>query len=77
VVAQSKGPFKLAVKNIMSTPLITRNKETLVDDAIVLMKSKNIAQIPVISDDDEVLGIVSVKSLVGNSIRDDINSISA
>jgi CBS domain-containing protein len=77
VVAQSKGPFKLAVKNIMSTPLITRNKETLVDDAIVLMKSKNIAQIPVISDDGEVLGNVSVKSLVGNSIRDDINSISA
>ena len=29
VVAQSKGPFKLAVKDIMSTSLITINKETL------------------------------------------------
>ena len=29
VVAHSKGPFKLAVKDIMSTPLITINKETL------------------------------------------------
>jgi CBS domain-containing protein len=34
----------------MSTPQITINKEILVDDAIMLMKSKNIAQLPVISD---------------------------
>jgi CBS domain-containing protein len=77
VVAQSKGPFKLAVKDIMSTPLITINKETSINDAIMLMKSKNIARLPVINDAGEVLGIVSLKSLVGNATRDDIDSISA
>ncbi len=69
--------FRLTVKDIMSTPLITLNKETLVDDAIMLMKSKNIARLPVISDAGEVLGIVSLRSLVCNAIQDDINSISA
>ena len=77
VVAQSKGPFKLAVKDIMSTPLITINKETSIDDAIMLMKSKNIARLPVINNAGEVLGIVSLKSLVGKATRDDIDSISA
>jgi CBS domain-containing protein len=77
VVAQSKGPFKLAVKDIMSTPLITINKETLVNDAIMLMKSKNIARLPVINDAGEVLGIVSLRSLVGKATQDDISSISA
>ena len=77
VVAQSKGPFKLAVKDIMSTPLITINKETLTNDAIMLMKSKNIARLPVINDSGEVLGIVSLRSLVGKASQEDINSISA
>jgi CBS domain-containing protein len=75
VVAQSKGPFKLAVKDIMSTPLITINKETLTNDAIMLMKSKNIARLPVINDSGEVLGIVSLRSLVGKASQEDINSI--
>lgn len=74
VVAQSKGPFKLAVKDIMSTPLITINKDTLTNDAITLMKSKNIARLPVISDADEVLGIVSLRGLVGKTSQEDISS---
>lgn len=77
VVAQSKGPFKLAVKDIMSTPLITINKKTLVNDAIMLMKSKNIARLPVINDAGEVLGIVSLRSLVGKATQDDISSVGA
>ncbi|MDQ4050423.1 MAG: CBS domain-containing protein [Thermoproteota archaeon] len=76
VVAQSKGPFKMVVKDIMSTPLITLNKETLVNDAIMLMKSKNIARLPVINDAGEILGIVSLRSLVGKTTQDNISSIS-
>jgi CBS domain-containing protein len=75
VVAQSKGPFKLAVKDIMSTPLITINKETLVNDAIMLMKSQNIARLPVINNAGEILGIVSLRSLIGKATQDDINSV--
>jgi len=77
VVAQSKGPFKLAVKDIMSTPLITIHNETLTNDAIMLMKSKNIARLPIINDAGEVIGIVSLRSLVGKASQEDINSISA
>ena len=42
VVAQSKGQFKLASKDVMSTPLMIVNKDALTNDAIMLMKDKNI-----------------------------------
>src|ERR687892_158873 len=54
VVAQSKGPFKLTLKDIMSTPLITINKEA-----------------------GEVLGIVSLRTLIGRASDEHSDSISA
>ncbi len=44
---------------------------------MTLMKSKNIARLPVINDACEVLGIVSFRSFVGKVLQEDINSISA
>jgi CBS domain-containing protein len=78
VIAQSKGPFKLALKDIMSTPLIIVNKNTLINDAIKLMKSKNITRLPVINEEaGEVLGIVSLRTLIARASDEDIDSISA
>ena len=77
VIAQSKGPFKLALKDIMSTPLIIVNKNTLINDAIKLMKSKNITRLPVINEAREVLGIVTLRTLIGRASDDQIDSISA
>jgi CBS domain-containing protein len=78
VVAQSKGPFKLALKEIMSTPLITINKDALTNDAIMLMKGKNITRLPVINEEaGEVLGIASLRTLIGRASHEDVDSISA
>jgi CBS domain-containing protein len=78
VVAQSKGPFKLTLKDIMSTPLITINKDALTNDAILLMKDKNITRLPVINEESgEVLGIVSLRTLIGRASDEHIDSISA
>ena len=65
VVAQSKGPFKLTLKDIMSIPLIAINKDALTNDAIMLMKDKNITRLPVINEEASVLGIVSLRTLIG------------
>jgi CBS domain-containing protein len=77
VVAQSKGPFKLALRDIMSTPLVTINKEALTKDAIMLMKGKNITRLPLINEASEVIGIVSLRTLVGRASHEDIDSVSA
>jgi CBS domain-containing protein len=77
VIAQNKGPFKLALKDIMSTPLIILNKNTLINYAIKLMKSKNITRLPVINEASEVLGIVSLRTLIARASDEDIDSINA
>jgi CBS domain-containing protein len=77
VIAQSKGPFKLGLKDIMSTPLIIVNKNTSINDAVKLMKSKNITRLPVINEAGEVLGIVSLRTLIARASDEDIDSISA
>jgi CBS domain-containing protein len=54
------------------------NKEALTNDAIMLMKRKNITRLPVINEQaGEVLGVVSLRNLVGRASHDDIDSISA
>jgi signal-transduction protein with cAMP-binding, CBS, and nucleotidyltransferase domain len=77
VIAQSKGPFKLALKDIMSTPLMIVNKDALTHDGIMLMKGKNITRLPVINEAGEVLGIVSLRTLISRASDEHINSISA
>src|SRR5919108_6075676 len=64
VVAQSKGPFKLILKDIMSTPLIIINEDASTNGAISLMKRKNITRLPVINEEGEILGIVSLKAIL-------------
>ena len=49
----------------MSIPLIAINKDALTDDAIMLMKDKNITRLPVINEEASVLGIVSLRTLIG------------
>jgi CBS domain-containing protein len=61
----------------MSTPLMIVNKDALTNDAIMLMKDKNITRFPVINEADEVLGIVSLGTLVGKASDEDIDSVSA
>lgn len=77
VIAQNRGPFKATLKDIMSAPLITIDRNASTKDAILLMRSKNITRLPVLNEDGEMLGIVSLK-LILSGIRDrDIDTIAA
>jgi CBS domain-containing protein len=60
----------------MSTPLITIDKDVLTNDAIMLMNDKNITRLPVINEAGEVLGIVTLRTLIGRVSDDNIESIS-
>jgi CBS domain-containing protein len=53
------------------------NKDALTNDAIMLMKGKNITRLPVINEAGEVLGIVSLRTLIGRASDEDIDSVSA
>jgi CBS domain-containing protein len=50
-------PSDTPIRRIMSTPLISINPETEINDAAELMASKQIRKLPIISD-DKVIGMV-------------------
>jgi CBS domain-containing protein len=75
VVAQSKGPFKLTLKDIMSTPLITINKDAPTKRAMLLMKSKNITRLPVINGAGEILGVLSLRAFLGGISHENVDDV--
>jgi signal-transduction protein with cAMP-binding, CBS, and nucleotidyltransferase domain len=64
-VAKSLGMFKVKIGKIMSTPLITIDKQTSCIKAIMIMREKSIRRLPVL-DKGKIIGIVTLMSLAGN-----------
>ena len=63
IVAQNRGPFKVALKDIMSAPLITVDSEASLDEALSLMKDNDIGRLPVL-DKGVIVGLLTTKEVV-------------
>lgn len=66
VVAESRGPFKVTLKEVMSSPLVTIGEFARVRDAVALMRQKGIRRLPVTDARGQMMGLVTLKSVVGN-----------
>ncbi len=64
-VAESLGIFKVHIRKIMSTPLVTVNKETPCVEAIKIMREKGLRRLPIV-DQGNIIGVVTLMSLAGN-----------
>ena len=75
VVAENKDPFKVSLKNVMSSPLITIAEEESVRDAILLMRSKHIRRLVVKKPggSNNITGIITLMSIVGNVPSDKVD----
>lgn len=65
VVAANMGPFKVTLKDVMSSPLVTVGENATVRDAVTLMRSKGIRRLPVMRG-GEMAGVITLKTVVGN-----------
>jgi CBS domain-containing protein len=59
VLAMGKDPYKVTVEQIMSKPLRVVRPETTIEDAAKAMKENTIKRLPVVNDDNELIGILS------------------
>ena len=57
------------LKDIMSTPLITINEKSTLQDALHKMRDNNIRKLPVLSKKNQVIGMI-FQSVIANVIRD-------
>jgi signal-transduction protein with cAMP-binding, CBS, and nucleotidyltransferase domain len=65
VVAANMGPFKVTLKDVMSSPLVTIGDSATVREAVALMRSKGIRRLPILRG-GEMAGVITLKTLVGN-----------
>ena len=75
VVAESRGPFKTTLKEIMSSPLVTVDEATPVKDAVALMRRNAIRRVPVIKGGKVVVGILTLKSIIGNNRNESVDLV--
>jgi CBS domain-containing protein len=66
VLAKNKGPFKVTLKKIMSSPLITIAEEESVKNAVLLMRGKHIRRLAVKNAGGNITGLITLMSIVGN-----------
>ena len=57
------------LKDVMSTPLITINEKSTLQDALHKMRDNNIRKLPVISKKNQVIGMI-FQTVIANVIRD-------
>ncbi len=59
VLAKGVDPYKSKVEEIMSRPLRVVKPDTTIEDAAKAMRENKIKRLPVVNDDNELIGILS------------------
>jgi signal-transduction protein with cAMP-binding, CBS, and nucleotidyltransferase domain len=72
VVARDLKPSTVHVNDIMSTPLITVSADETVGCAAHMMVKHKVRRLPVVDEDDKVIGIVTVRDIltVSSAVND-------
>ena len=75
LVSENKGPFKVTLKDIMSSPLITITEEESVNDSVLLMRSKHIRRLVVknAGGSNNITGTITLMSIAGNVPSDKVD----
>lgn len=75
VVAKDIKPGSVLAHDIMSTPLITINADRSVGDAAHMMIKHRVRRLPVVDDENRVIGIVTVRDIL--TVSTEINELMA
>ncbi len=59
IIAKGKDPYKTKVEQVMSKPLRVVKPDTALEEAARAMKDNKIKRLPVVNDNNELIGIIS------------------
>jgi CBS domain-containing protein len=59
VIVKKLDPYKITVDEVMSKPLRVVKPETTIEEAAKAMRENRIKRLPVVNDDNELIGIIS------------------
>lgn len=64
VVAQNKGPFKITLSRIMSSPVTVIDADSPMFKALEIMKEKGFNRLPVVTKSGEMIGLVTMEMMM-------------
>ena len=64
VTLEGRDERETPVREIISSPLVVATRQTTVTECMALMTDRRIRHVPVVGDDGEVVGLVSIGDLV-------------
>jgi CBS domain-containing protein len=64
IVAETRNPKEVLVKEIMSSPVVTADKNLSVKDCAALMREKHIHHLPVKDESGLIIGMVSASDFL-------------
>ena len=59
ILAKGSDPYKVNAEDIMSKPLRVLKPDTTIEDAAKAMRENKIKRLPVVNDDNELIGLLS------------------
>jgi CBS domain-containing protein len=80
VIGKRCDPEDICIRDVMSQDLYTVNSKAESADALSLMMAQNIRHLPVVDDEGNLAGLLSMRNLVRHQIEeltDELNSIVA
>lgn len=64
IIANGKDPYKFTASAVMSKPLRVVRPDTTLEDAANAMRENKIKRLPVVNEDNELVGILSESDLM-------------
>ena len=74
LVAEHRSPFKVVLKDVMSSPLVVIDEAAPIKDAIVLLRKSEFRRLPV-TKGGKVMGLLTLELIVGDSQKSAIELI--
>jgi len=64
VVAEQKNPTEVFAKEVMTSPVVTIKSSEDLKEVARMMTTKNFLSLPVVNDDNELLGVISIYDII-------------
>ncbi len=70
VVGEGLDPDTTEIKSVMTKTVVTTTLDSSLENALLLSSTRNIRHIPIVDNKNELLGILSIKDLMGELLEE-------
>ena len=70
MMQQERNPRETQVRDVMTSPVETASEKTTASEALTLMLERHLRHLPIVGDDGQLLGMLSIRDLLEDKVED-------